>query len=105
MAKHHPDLIFCRKQPGVSIGRLCEKCDGKCVICSVLSWKRIETVVPKLSISAVLKLTYSMSERNMALKRDDIGFALYLGNSFYRKRSRIRQGPDFSVQDSRRLQH
>uniref|UniRef100_A0A2K5SEQ5 PHD finger protein 5A n=1 Tax=Cebus imitator TaxID=2715852 RepID=A0A2K5SEQ5_CEBIM len=25
MAKHHPDFIFCRK--------LCEKCDGKCVIC------------------------------------------------------------------------
>jgi PHD finger-like domain-containing protein 5A len=33
MAKHHPDLIFCRKQPGIAIGRLCEKCDGKCVIC------------------------------------------------------------------------
>lgn len=33
MAKHHPDLIFCRKQPGIAIGRLCEKCDGRCVIC------------------------------------------------------------------------
>ena len=33
MAKHHPDLIMCRKQPGISVGRLCEKCDGKCVIC------------------------------------------------------------------------
>jgi len=33
MAKHHPNLKFCRKQPGVAIGRLCEKCDGKCVIC------------------------------------------------------------------------
>jgi PHD finger-like domain-containing protein 5A len=22
-----------RKQPGIAIGRLCEKCDGKCVIC------------------------------------------------------------------------
>ena len=49
MAKHHADLIFCRKQPGVAIGRLCEKCkfkfykflfiyhlisgDGRCVIC------------------------------------------------------------------------
>ncbi|XP_052117597.1 PHD finger-like domain-containing protein 5A [Arachis duranensis] len=32
-AKHHPDLIMCRKQPGIVIGRLCEKCDGKCVIC------------------------------------------------------------------------
>ena len=33
MARHHPDLIFCRKQAGVAIGRLCEKCDGKCAIC------------------------------------------------------------------------
>lgn len=33
MAKHHPDLIFCRKQPGIAVGRLCHKCDGKCVIC------------------------------------------------------------------------
>merc|ERR1712193_543753 len=33
MAKHHPDLIMCRKQAGIAIGRLCEKCDGKCVIC------------------------------------------------------------------------
>ena len=33
MAKHSSDLVFCRKQPGISIGRLCEKCDGRCVIC------------------------------------------------------------------------
>ena len=33
MAKHAPDLVFCRKQPGIAIGRLCEKCDGKCVVC------------------------------------------------------------------------
>eukprot|EP00462_Mataza_sp_D1_P019078 CAMPEP_0175137654 /NCGR_PEP_ID=MMETSP0087-20121206/9929_1 /TAXON_ID=136419 /ORGANISM="Unknown Unknown, Strain D1" /LENGTH=146 /DNA_ID=CAMNT_0016420501 /DNA_START=197 /DNA_END=638 /DNA_ORIENTATION=+ len=33
MAKHHPDLIMCRKLAGISIGRLCVKCDGKCVIC------------------------------------------------------------------------
>ena len=32
-AKHHPDLIMCRKQPGIAIGRLCEKHDGVCVIC------------------------------------------------------------------------
>ncbi|KAG6812729.1 hypothetical protein H0H92_000946 [Tricholoma furcatifolium] len=49
MSKHHPDLIMCRRQPGIgsssvnfakwfsclkisppkAIGRLCEKCDGK----------------------------------------------------------------------------
>jgi PHD finger-like domain-containing protein 5A len=43
MAKHHPDLIFCRKQPGVAIGRLCENCDGKCVICD--SYVRPSTLV------------------------------------------------------------
>ena len=26
MARHHPDLIMCRKRPGIAIGRLCEKC-------------------------------------------------------------------------------
>ena len=36
MAKHHPDLIMCRKQPGIAIGRVCEKDDGKCVICDSL---------------------------------------------------------------------
>ena len=70
MAKHHPDLIMCRKLPGVAIGRLCEKCthtrilprcargclrvltrphaacgagDGKCVICD--SYVRPATLV------------------------------------------------------------
>lgn len=33
MAKHHPDLIMCRRLPGIAIGRLCDKCDGKCVVC------------------------------------------------------------------------
>ena len=57
MAKHHPDLIFCSKlymfliiimcfkgkQPGVAIGRLCDKCDGRCVICD--SYVRPATLV------------------------------------------------------------
>lgn len=30
MAKHHPDLVMCRKQPGIAIGRLCEKCTSSC---------------------------------------------------------------------------
>lgn len=33
MAKHHSDLIMCMKQQGTSIGKLCDKCDGRCVIC------------------------------------------------------------------------
>jgi PHF5-like protein len=36
MSKHHPDLIMCRKQPGTTVGRLCEKCEGKCVMCDSL---------------------------------------------------------------------
>ena len=34
---------MCRKQWGVSIGRLCEKCEGKCVICD--SYVRLTTLV------------------------------------------------------------
>lgn len=36
MSKHHPDLVLCRKQPGVTVGRLCERCEGKCVVCDSL---------------------------------------------------------------------
>eukprot|EP01066_Platyproteum_vivax_P003140 Platyproteum_vivax@DN14037_c0_g1_i1.p1 len=38
-----PDLIMCRKQSGIAIGRLCEKCDGKCPICD--SYVRPHTLV------------------------------------------------------------
>jgi len=41
--KHQPDLILCRKQPGTAIGRLCEKCDGRCPICD--SYVRPATLV------------------------------------------------------------
>lgn len=34
---------MCRKLPGISLGRLCEKCDGKCVICD--SYVRPATLV------------------------------------------------------------
>ena len=43
MARHHPDLIMCRKQPGIAVGRLCDKCDGKCPICD--SYVRPATLV------------------------------------------------------------
>ncbi|KAJ1675390.1 hypothetical protein EV182_001362 [Spiromyces aspiralis] len=33
MSKHHPDLVLCRKQPGIAIGKLCDKCDDKCPLC------------------------------------------------------------------------
>ncbi len=43
MSRHHPDLIMCRKAPGISIGRLCDKCDGKCPVCD--SYVRPTTLV------------------------------------------------------------
>ena len=42
-ARHHPDLVMCRKQPGTSVGKLCERCEGKCVICD--SYVRPHTAV------------------------------------------------------------
>jgi hypothetical protein len=36
MAKHHPDLVMCRKQPGVAIGRLCEKCKHQIIFRKVI---------------------------------------------------------------------
>lgn len=33
MSKHNPDVILCRKMPGIAVGRLCEKCDGHCPLC------------------------------------------------------------------------
>lgn len=42
-AKHHTDLILCRKLPGVGAAMLCEKHDGLCPICD--SYVRPETLV------------------------------------------------------------
>ncbi|KAI0417636.1 PHF5-like protein-domain-containing protein [Xylaria grammica] len=43
MSRHHPDLVMCRKQSGIAIGRLCDKCDGKCPVCD--SYVRPTTLV------------------------------------------------------------
>jgi PHD finger-like domain-containing protein 5A len=32
-SKHQADLVMCRKQPGIAVGRVCERCDGRCVLC------------------------------------------------------------------------
>ena len=53
MAKHHPDLIFCRKQAGVAIGRLCEKCDGRFVI-FLNPNKYSESTLPNISFRIIL---------------------------------------------------
>eukprot|EP00282_Hemiselmis_andersenii_P037872 CAMPEP_0169446038 /NCGR_PEP_ID=MMETSP1042-20121227/10761_1 /TAXON_ID=464988 /ORGANISM="Hemiselmis andersenii, Strain CCMP1180" /LENGTH=193 /DNA_ID=CAMNT_0009557477 /DNA_START=143 /DNA_END=727 /DNA_ORIENTATION=- len=40
MAKHQPDVMMCRNQPGISVGRVCAKHDGACVI-AILSFDEI----------------------------------------------------------------
>ncbi|ONH67622.1 Pre-mRNA-splicing factor ini1 [Cyberlindnera fabianii] len=33
MSRHQFDLVLCLKQPGTHIGKLCDKCEGRCPIC------------------------------------------------------------------------
>lgn len=33
MSRNHTDIANCRKLPGVAIGKLCDKCDGRCITC------------------------------------------------------------------------
>ncbi|ODQ77323.1 hypothetical protein BABINDRAFT_163583 [Babjeviella inositovora NRRL Y-12698] len=33
MSRHQFDLLMCLKQPGTTVAKLCEKCDGKCPTC------------------------------------------------------------------------
>ena len=33
MSKHNPDLLMCLKRTGFGRGRVCIKCDGRCVLC------------------------------------------------------------------------
>ncbi|KAK2963857.1 putative Pre-mRNA-splicing factor ini1 [Blattamonas nauphoetae] len=37
MAKHHVDLMFCRKQPGLQVGKLCDNHEGRCPICDSMT--------------------------------------------------------------------
>ncbi|KAI3643236.1 hypothetical protein MP228_010515 [Amoeboaphelidium protococcarum] len=42
-ARYNPELVLCRKQTGISVGRLCARCEGKCVMCD--SYVRAHTPV------------------------------------------------------------
>mmetsp|Transcript_34323 Transcript_34323/g.53590 ORF Transcript_34323/g.53590 Transcript_34323/m.53590 type:complete len:117 (+) Transcript_34323:40-390(+) len=33
MSKHFSNIVLCRKRSGVALGRVCDRCDGKCVHC------------------------------------------------------------------------
>jgi PHD finger-like domain-containing protein 5A len=36
MARHQSDLIFCRRLPGIAVGKVCATCDGRCPSCHSL---------------------------------------------------------------------
>lgn len=36
MSRHQYDLVTCLKLPGTAVGRLCERCDGRCPSCDSL---------------------------------------------------------------------
>ncbi|KAH3902925.1 probable Pre-mRNA-splicing factor RDS3 [Saccharomycodes ludwigii] len=33
MSRHQFDLVMCLNEPGKHIGKVCDKCDGRCPIC------------------------------------------------------------------------
>jgi PHD finger-like domain-containing protein 5A len=33
MARHAKDIYLCRNVAGTTVGRLCDNCDGRCVVC------------------------------------------------------------------------
>ncbi|CAH0476634.1 unnamed protein product [Peronospora belbahrii] len=95
---------MCRKQPGLAIGCLCERDDGKCVICdsyvrpctlesrtlltvgNVRSWKKIVMVAPRLSTSEAPRWIFftnarSMDLRNANVQLPHIGLALDVGKA------------------------
>ena len=37
MSRHHIDVVKCRRQVGISVGMVCNKCDGQCPECNSLT--------------------------------------------------------------------
>lgn len=33
MSRHQYDLVMCMKLPGTSVGKVCDRCDGRCPLC------------------------------------------------------------------------
>ena len=54
MAKHHPDLVMCRKQPGIAIGRLCEKCKR------IITNLSLNFMIPYLCVCVFLKMVLQL---------------------------------------------
>ena len=71
-ARHHADLILCRKQPGIATGRLCEKCDGKCPVCD-------STVTPTTLVHICDECNYGSSRPTAASATANTGAMLGSG--------------------------
>lgn len=68
MSKHHPDLLMCRKQPGTTVGRLCEKCEGKCVICdSLVRQTTLAHICDECNYGSFQVRTYASSAAGLSL--------------------------------------
>ncbi|OJT09769.1 PHD finger-like domain-containing protein 5B [Trametes pubescens] len=80
MSKHHPDLIMCRRQPGIAIGRLCEKCDGKWYVLGYFAQQGTPTDLRQIAPSVIptyapRPLFASVTNATLALTEDDASFA------------------------------
>jgi len=68
MAKHHPDLIFCRKQAGVAIGRLCDK-KGFTIL-------KVEILLVSIKYFWRLSFWRELKRITLISATDDVSFAI-----------------------------
>ncbi|CAI7661781.1 unnamed protein product [Penicillium pancosmium] len=89
MSRHHPDLVMCRKQPGISIGRLCDKCDVR--ICDECAFGNYQNKCVVCGGEGISDAFYCFECTRLEKDRDGCPKIINLGSSrtdlFYQKKS------------------
>lgn len=73
MSRHHPDLIMCRKQPGIVVGKLCQRCEGKCVVCDSLVSQTTEARICDECNYGTFQVGHlSLDEKSLSKPKNDV---------------------------------